>query len=532
MNGGAPPGRGAAPGTRKRQRSQQKIDLQADLLDAVDVAVIATDLDGVVSDWNRCAEQMYGWSCEQAIGRPMTDLMVGPQDEAEAEWLMEVVRETGHWEGEVQVRRKDGSRFPAHLRNALLTDGEGQPSGMVGVTVDITERLAAEGRLRSARDYLHAVNDSMGQGLFTVDTDGRLTYINHAGEQLLGWRQDELAGQVMHDKTHYRQPDGTDFAADDRPLNEVRSDGEVIRSENQTFIRRDGSDLPVEITLAPFETEDGVRGSVVVFSDITERKADEERLRIEMEHLSWVGPIREALEEGRFVLFAQPIVHIATGRTVKHELLIRMRDADGGFIAPGEFLFVAEQYGLIAEIDRWVVRQAFELAGLGHAVGLNLSAESLAAPGLIEEFRAELARTSADPSLVVVELTETALVADEQAAVLFAERVAALGCKLALDDFGTGYGGFSYLKRLPVHFLKIDIEFVRDLLTSKASEHVVKAMVSLARGFGASTIAEGVEDDQTLRMLRELDVDYAQGYLFARPEPLADALGDATFDGP
>jgi EAL domain-containing protein (putative c-di-GMP-specific phosphodiesterase class I) len=143
----------------------------------------------------------------------------------------------------------------------------------------------------------------------------------------------------------------------------------------------------------------------------------------------------------------------------------------------------------------------------------------------MEYFRSELRRTGADPSLIVVELTETALVSDEAAAEAFIERVGSLGCKLALDDFGTGYGGFSYLKRLPVDFLKIDIEFVRDLLTNQASRHVVAAVVSLARGFGQQTVAEGVEDPETLALLHEFGVDFAQGYGLGRPVPVAEALG-------
>ena len=120
------------------------------------------------------------------------------------------------------------------------------------------------------------------------------------------------------------------------------------------------------------------------------------------------------------------------------------------------------------------------------------------------------------------EITETALIKDAAAALAFAERLHELGCKLALDDFGTGYSGFTYLKQLPLDYLKIDIEFVRDLATNPASSHVVKAVVALARGFDLKTVAEGVEDAETLVLLGELGVDLAQGYHIARPGPIAD----------
>jgi EAL domain-containing protein (putative c-di-GMP-specific phosphodiesterase class I) len=217
-------------------------------------------------------------------------------------------------------------------------------------------------------------------------------------------------------------------------------------------------------------------------------------------------------------------VDLASGEIVQHELLIRMKDPEGRLVPPGLFLPVAEEHGLIADIDRWVIREAAGLAGRGHAIEVNISAESLAQPGLLELVQSELQRSGADPALVVFELTETALLRSEETAKAFIEGIGALGCHLALDDFGTGYGGFTYLKRFPVDYLKIDIEFVRDLPRDVASQHVVHAVVNLARDFGQKTVAEGVEDAETLAMLRAFGVDYAQGYFLGRPAPLADTI--------
>ena len=158
---------------------------------------------------------------------------------------------------------------------------------------------------------------------------------------------------------------------------------------------------------------------------------------------------------------------------------------------------------------------------------MNLSADSLSSPQLCEEIESRLISSAVDPSLIVVEITETSLVKNEVAAAQILQRLADLGCQIALDDFGTGYGGFTYLKRLPVHYLKIDIEFVRDLTTDRSNRAVVEAVVNLARGFGQKTIAEGVEDEATLALLAELGVDYAQGYLFGHPEPADDVLAPA-----
>ena len=515
--------RGTQQDITERRKAERKILLQAHLLDAVDAAVVSTGLDGTIAHWSAGAERMYGWTRAEALGRPIGEV-AHPLDPGAAERILAAVRETGQWEGRYETAHKDGTRLPVYLRSSCFAMPGGEATGIVGVAVDLTRQAETERQLRAARDYLRTVTDSMGECLATVDLEGRLIYINRAGEELLGWRQDELTGRVMHDVIHFRRADGTSLSVEDCSLRRARQSGSSVHIPEDTFIRKDGRAVPVEIRTAPFETDDGLRGSVVLFSDITERLAKEAELRAEMETLAWAGRIRDALADDRFVLYAQPIVDLTTGRTVQHELLIRMLDCDGRLIFPGEFLPLAEQSGLIVHIDRWVIREAVALAARGQAVELNLSARSLADPRILEAFRAELERTGADPSLIVVELTETALMDDEAAAELFIERLGALGCKLALDDFGTGYGGFSYLKRLPVDFLKIDMEFVRDLEVNVASRHVVTAVVSLARGFGQLTVAEGVENAATAELLRELGVDHGQGYHFARPAPVCEVL--------
>ncbi|MDX6687585.1 MAG: hypothetical protein QOF86_3713, partial [Baekduia sp.] len=516
--------RGTVQDVTDRVRAEQEIRLQAHLLDAVDVIVVATDLAGVVTHWNGGAERALGRTRAEAAGRSVADLTIDSDDPRRIDAILAEVRRTGQWEGEIGLARADGSAFPSYLRAALVDDAAGTPAGMVGVCVDISEQLATEQTLRAAGAYRQAITDNMGEGLFTVDTHGRLMYLNRAGEELLGWRSSELLGQVMHDVVHSRRPDGTPCPADACPLAHGREDGEVVRVAHDVFVRHDDSELPVELTSAPFETADGVRGSVVVFNDITERLEREAELQRQLDRVSWIGRLRDALDHDRFVLHAQPIVELRSGETVQHELLIRLIDPTGTVIAPGDFLPTAEQYGLIAEIDRWVVRQAIGYAAAGHPVELNLSAHSLATPALLEDVRDVLARTGADPSLLVFELTETALMQDAAAAERFIVGLRKLGCKVALDDFGTGYGGFTYLKRLSIDYLKIDREFVRDLTDSVASQEVVRAVVSLARGFGQETVAEGVEDDATMALLRELGVDFAQGYAIARPAPASAVL--------
>jgi EAL domain-containing protein (putative c-di-GMP-specific phosphodiesterase class I) len=277
--------------------------------------------------------------------------------------------------------------------------------------------------------------------------------------------------------------------------------------------------LPVAFTAAPFVTDDGIDGCAVVFEDITERKQRQASMERDVETLSWIGRIQDALAQDRFELFGQPIIDLTSGEVVQRELLLRLREPDGEIIAPISYLPIAEQYGLIADIDSWVIGRATELAAEVGPVQLNLSARSIGDPAVIDQIERCLTASGVDPSSLVFELTETALITDETAATAFLERIHALGCRLALDDFGTGYGGFTYLKHLPVDLLKIDVDFVRDLATNSASRHVVEAVVTLARAFGLQTVAEGVEDAAALEVVGQLGVDFAQGYHIARPAP-------------
>ncbi|MBA3407482.1 MAG: EAL domain-containing protein [Solirubrobacterales bacterium] len=508
----------------ERRRTQGHMDTQSALLDEVDVAVVAAGADGRVTHWNRGAERLYGWTNSEAVGRDAAKLLSLP--ETNVEEVVAEMRRDGHWEGERTVAHKDGSAFPAYLRGRVMLDREGKPAGWTGVTVDMSKRLEAERALRASSNYLRAVADSVGEGLFTLDTDGRVTYMNAAAEELLGWTQAELAGRVMHEVAHTRRLDGSALPLAESPISSAVRDGVSRRIDDDVFIRRDGRGLPVAYTAAPFETSDGVHGCVVVFKDISERKAREQTLQRDVTKLAWIGRIQGALAEDRFVLYAQPIVELRSGEVAQRELLLRMREPGGEVVSPGEYLGIAEQYGLIGDIDRWVIRRGAEIAAAGDPVEINLSAHSIGDQSVLDHIDRCIDESGADPKLLVFEITETALIADEVAARAFAQHLHDLGCKLALDDFGTGYGGFTYLKQLPLDFLKIDIEFVRDLVTNPASCHVVQAVVALARGFGLQTVAEGVEDDETFELLLELGVDYAQGYHIARPAPLDEAVID------
>lgn len=221
--------------------------------------------------------------------------------------------------------------------------------------------------------------------------------------------------------------------------------------------------------------------------------------------------------QDQLALARQPIVDLHTSEPLLDELLLRITDRHGRPHSPAEYLRDAEAGDRIRELDRWVLGRAFALLAAGRAVSINVSART------IEDDRyalrvAELLREhETDPSLLTFEVTETALVGNWEQARWTAIKLDELGCRLAIDDFGTGHCCLRYLKEFPVHYLKIDREFVADVATNWRSRAIVGGIVGMAQSFGQLTIAEGIEDAAALAPLRELGVDFGQGFLIGRP---------------
>jgi EAL domain-containing protein (putative c-di-GMP-specific phosphodiesterase class I) len=239
----------------------------------------------------------------------------------------------------------------------------------------------------------------------------------------------------------------------------------------------------------------------------------------------WLPRLRRALDAELFTLHYQPILSLRDGRVSHHEALVRLADEPHGrLVAPGSFLPAAERYGLVREIDRLVLRGvtavlAAEQADGRSMIAINVSALSATDGEMLADIERQLARQSVDPSRLIVEVTETAAISHMGRARAFCEGVQALGCAVALDDFGSGFGSFQYLKHLPFDFLKIDGEYIRELPRSPTDQLVVRALVEVVAGMGRRTIGEFVEDPETLGLLRDYGVDYAQGFEVGRPAP-------------
>jgi len=301
--------------------------------------------------------------------------------------------------------------------------------------------------------------------------------------------------------------------------------------------------ITVSLGIALFPEHGSSAGELLSRADMAMYRAKEEgRNRANMfapdgdwqaqveSRIGWHQRIREALDNDLFVLHAQPILDLRTDRISQYELLLRMKGADGELIAPSVFLDIAERSGLIQDIDRWVVRRAIQLLAEYHSAGrelrleVNLSGKAFADRELLPMIQHELLTYGVDPANLVLEVTETAAIANISDAQAFVRTLQNMGCGFALDDFGVGFSSFSQLKHLPVDYLKIDGSFVQDLAANAVDQHLVQAIVSVARGLGKQTIAEFVGDAETVRLLKAYGVDYAQGYHIAHPAPLHEIV--------
>jgi PAS domain S-box-containing protein len=428
----------------------------------------------------------------------------------------ECLRE-GSVSAEYRIRRPDGDTRTLIMSAERVDHGDGHPVYMRGAVLDVTDERQAERERLAAESIFRVGFDAAPVGMALTDpSEGRYLRVNDALCRLLQRPREELLTRSVSDVTH---PE--DRGADETLRHDVLLGLRSGVQREKRYLRPDGSEVWASVHMTPVH---GPNGEVQAFHsqvlDISGLREREARMEGEMSDALWLARIRDALDQERFLLHAQPIVDLVTGETVQQELLLRMRDEDGSVIPPGEFLPVAERYGVIGEIDRWVIRESVRIAAAGTPAEFNLSARSISDPGILSELGTAIEACGTDPSLLVVEVTETAILDRIEASRAFAEGVRELGCRLALDDFGTGFGSLSHLKHIPADHLKIDMEFVRELSRSETDQRVVRGIVGFAREFHQTTIAEGVEDEATLLLLKELGVDQAQGYLLGRPAPL------------
>jgi EAL domain-containing protein (putative c-di-GMP-specific phosphodiesterase class I) len=276
--------------------------------------------------------------------------------------------------------------------------------------------------------------------------------------------------------------------------------------------------------IAMYQAKAGGRSTFRFFDPSMNQRA---LLRLEME-----ASLRRALENGEFLLYFQPKVHVPSGRLCGAEALIRWRQPGGELVSPADFIPVAEETGLIVPIGYWVLEEAcanirrWREAGMPDIpVSVNLSVRQFRDEALVQRIEDILARHGVTGESIEVELTESAVMEDPQKAIVTLQRLRRLGLSVSVDDFGTGYSSLAYLKRFPISAIKIDRSFVADLGIDPEDAAIVQTIIALARTLRLDVVAEGVETDGQLAFLSEVGCDVVQGYYYSRPLPPDEYAG-------
>jgi diguanylate cyclase (GGDEF)-like protein/PAS domain S-box-containing protein len=545
---------------RELRRSEERF--QSLVRNSIDVQLIA-DAGGRITYESAAVERVRGYRPEERIGRNILD-DVHPDDR---EWAAQMVRDVARLPGaqvaaEVRVRHADGSWLviEAVAKNLLDDPAVG---GVVVNYRDVTARKSLEDELK--RQAFHdSLTGLANRALFADRLQHAISRAERTPTELAVLFVDLDDFKTVNDSLGHSEGDLLLIAVADRLRAGVRAGDTIARMGGDEFaiLIEDpiAGETPVDVGLRmlaqlepPFahggkeifvhasigvattRSRDHTADEVLRNADVamyTAKSNGKNRLEVfepgmhtaALTRQALKGDLERALERGEFRLLYQPIVRLGGGRLSGVEALLRWQHRDRGTVAPADFIPVAEETGLILPLGRWVLEHACAQAAAWNAISshaitmsVNVSGRQLQQPAFAAEVAEVLASTGLAPELLTLELTESVLMQDAEAAIAMLVDLKSLGVRLAIDDFGTGYSSLNYLRRFPIDELKIDRSFVASLDDGPTQSAVVLSILRLGETLHLETVAEGIEEPSQLAVLRDLGADLGQGYLFARP---------------
>ncbi|MGH7655327.1 MAG: putative bifunctional diguanylate cyclase/phosphodiesterase [Gemmatimonadaceae bacterium] len=536
-------------------------------------AIIGKTLDGIVTYWNPAATRQYGYTAEEMIGKSI-GVLIPPHLPNELPRILESLKRGMRVENYQTVRvRKDGERIHVSVTVSPILDVNGRPIGGSSIARDISERIAVEQQLRHG-----ALHDSL------TGLPNRVFFNERVAESLARMRRDpgyRFAVLFLDFDDFKVVNDSVGHAAGDQLLQRIAArlpgcvrPGDVIArlggDEFTVLLEEPATRESVEIAArrvhtclaAPFQVGDRrveVTASIGAAVADTTYERPEDLLRdadIAMYHAKRTGhgrfqvfdvvmrdwaharfsmttDLRRAVERGELALVFQPICDLASGRVRSFEALVRWNHPTRGLVLPDDFIPLAEQTGLIVPIGEWVLINACAHARRWQAeapaagpvsVSVNLSAKQIGDARIINEVRRALESTGLNPRALRLEITETVLVENGEAATSQLEALRALDVELHVDDFGTGYSWLSYLPRFPLQAIKVDRSFVRRMGTRRTDVEIVRSIIDLATTLGLQVIAEGIETPGQRERLIAFGCELGQGFLFSKPVDSSETL--------
>lgn len=570
----------------QRKQIEQKLasakELAETTLHAIADAVITTDRNGAIQSVNSTAEILLGTSHQAVMNQPLDQVIQlieeDTQETIDNPALFCMAADlTVELEGNSLLQNINGGIFAVQCKASPIHGEAGKPIGSVLILQDVTASrdLSREIEHRSKHDPLtHLINRyefenrlqkllrnndaqathalcylDLDQFKLVNDTCGHM-----AGDELLRQLSAELT-RVVRRTDSLGRLGGDEFALlmENCNLEQALRVAESIHHAvtGFSFSWDDKSfKLGVSIGLVALDAHASPQmalqhADAACFvakeqgrNRIHIHQEDDDKIALRQGEMGWIPRLHRALDEDRFVLYAQAIVDLhAPGNPVSHfELLLRMQEGDQT-IPPGAFLPAAERYNLSSKLDQWVIRQTLKMirAHLGSIqqtvrFNINLSAHSLNEPGFLNFIKDCIEQHKVPASYLCFEITETAAIANLTVASQFIDTLKAMGCEFALDDFGSGLSSFAYLKNFPVNYLKIDGTFIKELVDDPIDAAMVKSINEIGQIMNKQTVAEWVETQAVADILKNMGVNYAQGYFFSQPEPFDQALARLAAD--
>lgn len=512
--------------------------------------------DGRIVEVNKAAASTYQYTPEEILSLNIFDLC-GHESVPVVNRQMKRLNSRGVL-FEATHRRKDGSVFPVEM--SLQSTIIGKESIFISVIRDITEHKRIESELHyiathdpltkvpnrysleeTLLNFLKRSGNQRKGSLLLIDLDNfkmvNDTLGHSAGDAVLTALVKILKSRLRK-KDFLARLGGDEFAVllDGTSIEDAMAVAEKLRlavDSNPICVNPSNSCFHLSISIGVVDIDPTVDAqrllsyadSALYMAKERGRNAvfylpsnNEESHKLSEEN-KMVGLIKKAIKDDAFVLVFQPIIRISDGVITRHEALIRMRSENEELISPGQFIPIAESYGLMSKIDRWVIKES--LAKLKQYpdlnICINLSGMSLGDSDLLNDVETSIHSSNIEPSRVGFEITETAAVEDLSRAERWIGMLKALGCQFSLDDFGMGFSSFTYLRALPVDYVKIEGSFVRDAHTNPTNYAILEAINNIAHTLGKKTVAEFVENEDIVDVLRTIGIDYGQGYVFSRP---------------
>lgn len=557
----------------ERKQAEEELNKLSRAVEFSSSAVIMTDREGEIEYINPKFTEVTGYTKEEIIGQNPRILKSGETLDSVYDELWETITAGGEWKGKIHNRKKDGSFYWSRVSISGIKDARGNITHFIGIEEDVTHEHELSERLsyqashdtltglvnrrefeRRAERLLSSIQQyKVEHALCYMDLD-QFKVVNEtcghtAGDEMLRQISIVLQHEVRQRDTLARLG-GDEFGVlmEHCSLEHAHRVATSLQQAVQDFhFTWEGQSFRVGVSIGLVAISEALPNlsELMKQADAACYMAkDMGRNRIHVYHpediglaqrhgeMQWVTRIYRAMEEDRLCLYAQAIVPLDNRTDAHYELLIRMIDEGGQIVPPGAFLPAAERYNLITKIDRWVVNHAFTFLAENPAfqkqvdfVSINMSGQSLADESFLDFVITQLQDSRVKGEKFCFEVTETAAIANLSTAMKFISSLKKSGCRFALDDFGSGLSSFGYLKNLPVDYLKIDGMFVKDIVDDPIDHAMVKSINEIGQVMGMQTIAEFVENDAIKGMLKEIGVNYAQGYGIGKPIPFDELLG-------